>query len=136
MDDNPADIDLMADILTRNACPSHIHAVVDGMEAMGFVRRRGKYRNAVRPDLVLLDLKLPGKDGRAVLGEMKSDPDLRNIPIVIFSTSKAPEDVQRSYELGANCYISKPGNLREFVSTVTAIADYWFCCSLLPEREN
>jgi CheY-like chemotaxis protein len=136
VDDNPADVDLARDVLSRNPCPSNVHSVGDGMEALAFLRRQGKYANAVTPDVMLLDLNLPAKDGRAVLAETKSDPALRRIPIVIFSTSKAPEDICRSYELGANCYVTKPGNLQGFVSTVDALANFWFCSAMLPKRER
>lgn len=136
MDDNPADIDLTRDILGRSPCRSHIHSVLDGMKAMEFLLRKGGFDNAVQPDLVLLDLNLPAKDGRSVLKEVKADPVLRKIPIVIFSTSRAREDIQRCYELGANCYINKPGNLQDFVVSVNAVADFWLCHSLLPAGES
>jgi chemotaxis family two-component system response regulator Rcp1 len=136
VDDNPADIDLTRDILGRNPCSSNVHAVGDGVEAIAFLKRKGKYKNAARPDLVFLDLNLPAKDGRSVLAEAKSDPALREIPIVIFSTSRAPEDIRRSYELGANCYVSKPGNLQDFVSSVSSVASFWFSCAMLPGKEK
>jgi chemotaxis family two-component system response regulator Rcp1 len=136
VDDNPADVDLTKDVLKRNPFPSNVHAVVDGIEAMAFLQRQGKYKNAKRPDVVFLDLNLPGKDGRAVLNEVKSNPALRAIPIIIFSTSNAHKDIERSYELGANCYITKPGNLQGFVSTVGALANFWFSCAMLPGKER
>ncbi len=136
MDDNPADIDLSRDVLSRNSCGSNIHSVGDGIEAMAFLHRKGKYKSAVRPDVVFLDLNLPGKDGKSVLIEAKSDPVLRKIPIVIFSTSSAHKDIHSSYELGANCYITKPGNLKDFVSTLSCVASFWFSCAMLPRRED
>jgi chemotaxis family two-component system response regulator Rcp1 len=136
VDDNPADIDLARDVLSRSACPCDVCAALDGFEAMAFLRREGKHKNAARPDVIFLDLNLPRKDGRTVLAEAKADPSLREIPIVVFSTSRAPDDVHRCYELGANCYISKPGNLKDFVSTLTAVANFWFCSALLPGKEN
>jgi two-component system, chemotaxis family, response regulator Rcp1 len=136
VDDNPADADLTTEVLARNGCPSHIHAVIDGVEAITFLRRQGKYANAQRPDFVILDLSLPGKDGRAVLAEVKADPSLRQIPIAIFSTSQARQDILRSYELGANCYVSKPGNLRDFISAVTSIGEFWFGFVHLPREEE
>jgi chemotaxis family two-component system response regulator Rcp1 len=136
VDDNPADVDLTRDVLKRNQFPSNVHAVVDGIEATAFLQRQGKYKNAKRPDVVFLDLNLPGKDGRSVLAEVKSDPALRAIPIIIFSTSNAHKDIERSYELGANCYITKPGNLHGFVSTVGALATFWFSCAMLPGKEK
>jgi two-component system, chemotaxis family, response regulator Rcp1 len=137
VDDNPADADLTREVLARNCCPIHIHTVSDGAEAMEFLRRKGKYANVVRPDFVILDLSLPAKDGRVVLAEAKADLLLRNIPIAIFSTSEAPQDIASSYELGANCYIRKPGNLQDYVSAVKSIADFWFGLVRLPyERTN
>jgi CheY-like chemotaxis protein len=134
VDDNPADTDLTSEVLARSGCASH--SVIDGVEAIAFLRREGKYANAILPDFVMLDLNLPKKDGRAVLAEVKADPVLRKIPIAIFSTSEAPQDIVRSYELGANCYVSKPGNLRDFISAVTAIGEFWFRLAHLPHGEN
>jgi chemotaxis family two-component system response regulator Rcp1 len=136
VDDNPADTDLTSEILTRNSCLSHIQSVTDGLEAIAFLRREGKYAGALVPDFVILDLSLPGKDGRTVLAEVKGDPILRMIPITIFSTSDAKQDILRSYELGANCYVSKPGNLRDFVSAVTSIGEFWFGLAHLPREEQ
>jgi CheY-like chemotaxis protein len=136
VDDNPADLDLTRDVLKRNPFPSNVHTVVDGMEATAFLQRQGKYKNAKRPDIVFLDLNLPRKNGRSVLAEVKSDPVLQAIPIIIFSTSNAHKDIERSYELGANCYITKPGNLQGFVSTVGALANFWFSCATLPGKEQ
>jgi chemotaxis family two-component system response regulator Rcp1 len=136
VDDNPADTDLTTEVLARNGCPSHIHAVTDGVQAIAFLRREGKYAQATVPDIVILDLSLPGKDGRAVLAEVKADPLLRKIPIAIFSTSEARQDIMRSYELGANCYVSKPGNLRDFISAVTSIGEFWFGLARLPREEE
>jgi CheY-like chemotaxis protein len=136
VDDNPADSDLTTEVLARAVCPSHIHAVTDGAQAIAFLRRQGKYAHAIVPDIVILDLSLPGKDGRAVLAEVKADPLLRKIPIAIFSTSEAPQDIVCSYELGANCYVSKPGNLRDFISAVTSIGEFWFGLAHLPREEE
>ena len=136
VDDNPADTDLTSEILSRNGCPSHIHAVVNGAEAIAYLRQEGKYASAPRPDFVILDLNLPKKDGRAVLTEVKSDPVLRLIPIAIFSTSEAPFDIVGSYKLGANCYVTKPGNLRDFISAVTSIGEFWFGFARLPRDDE
>jgi two-component system response regulator len=136
VDDNPADTDLTSEVLARTGCPSHVHAVTNGVEAIAFLRREGKYANAILPDFVILDLNLPGKDGRAVLAEVKGDRLLRKIPIAIFSTSEARQDIVRSYELGANCYVSKPGNLRDFISAVTSIGEFWFGSARLPREEE
>jgi two-component system response regulator len=110
--------------------------VADGVAAIAFLRREGKYANAVSPDFVILDLNLPKKDGRSVLAEVKADPVLRKIPIAIFSTSEAQPDIVRSYELGANCYVTKPGNLQDFISAVTSIAEFWFGLVRLPHKEQ
>jgi chemotaxis family two-component system response regulator Rcp1 len=136
VDDNPADSDLTSEVLARNGCPSHIHSVIDGVEAIAFLRREGKYAHEIIPDFVILDLNLPRKDGRAVLSDVKADPVLMKIPITIFSTSEARQDIVRSYELGANCYVSKPGNLRDFISAVTSIGEFWFGLVRLPREEE
>ncbi len=136
VDDNPADVDLTSEILAKHGRPCRVYAVTNGVEAMAFLRRQGKYANEVIPDFVILDLSLPGKDGRAVLAEIKADPVLRRIPIAIFSTSEAPQDVMCSYDLGANCYVSKPGNLRDFISAVTSIGEFWFGLAHLPREEQ
>jgi len=136
VDDNPADTDLTSEVLSRNAHPSHIHSVINGVEAMAFFRHEGQYANALIPDFVLLDLNLPRKDGRAVLSDLKGDPLLRRIPITIFSSSNAQQDIMRSYELGANCYVSKPGNLKDFMSAVTSIGEFWFGVVRLPQKEE
>lgn len=136
VDDSAADTDLTSEVLARPGYPSHICCVADGVEAIAFLRREGKFANVLVPDLVILDLNLPKKDGRAVLAEVKSDPALRQIPIAIFSTSEARQDIVRSYELGANCYVSKPGNLRDFISAVTSIREFWFGLARLPRADE
>jgi chemotaxis family two-component system response regulator Rcp1 len=134
VDDNPADVALVCEALAESKHHSKIDSVGDGVEAMAFLSRREKYVNAVRPDLVILDLNLPKKDGLAVLAAMKAGLDLRRIPVVIFSTSQLRKDIVRSYELGANCYVSKPGNLNEFRSTVRSIEEFWFGFVNLPPQ--
>jgi chemotaxis family two-component system response regulator Rcp1 len=136
VDDSPADTDLTSEVLARSGRPSHIHSVVNGVEAIAFLRRDGKYAKAPLPDFVILDLNLPAKDGRAVLAEVKADPALCKIPIAVFSTSEARQDIVRSYELGANCYVSKPGNLRDFTSAVTSIGEFWFGLAHLPREDE
>jgi len=126
VDDNPADIVLAREALAGSTHSTQISSVGDGEEALAFLNRREKYRHTARPGLVLLDLNLPKKDGEAVLAAMKTDPELRCIPVVIFSTSKLSRDIARSYELGANCYVSKPGNLNDFFSAIQLIEEFWF----------
>lgn len=132
VDDNPADVGLTREVLAASTHHCNIHNVPDGEEAIAFLRRRGKYTEAARPDLVLLDLNMPRKGGRAVLAEIKTDPGLRTIPIVVFTTSDADNDITHSYELGANCYISKPGNLGDYFSAVQSIEEFWFGFTSLP----
>jgi CheY-like chemotaxis protein len=134
VDDNPADVALEREALTACAYKGTIHSAGDGAEALAFLGRRGAFCNAPKPDLVLLDLNLPKRDGLAVLTAMKASPDLRRIPVVIFSTSQLEKDIARSYELGANCYVSKPGNLTDFFSMMKSIEDFWFGSVNLPPR--
>ena len=134
VDDSPADVGLTREALTGGIHHSQISSVGDGVEAMAFLYRKDKYANSMRPDLVILDLNLPKKDGLAVLAAMKAGPDLRRIPVVIFSTSRLSKDIARSYELGANCYVNKPGNLDEFFSAVKSIEEFWFGFVNLPPR--
>jgi CheY-like chemotaxis protein len=136
VDDNPGDTYLIADVLMRKDRHTHVHSVADGVEAMAFLRGEGKYANAVPPTLIVLDLNMPRKDGQAVLSEVKSDPGLQQIPVVVFSTSKARDDIAASYRLGANSYVSKPGDLNGFVSAVTAIGDFWLGMANVPRREE
>ncbi len=132
VDDNPADVGLIREVLASSPHGSHVHEVTDGEEAMAFLRHEGKHAHASRPDLVVLDLNLPRKDGRAVLAEVKADPDLHKLPIVVFTTSNSGLDIARSYELGANCYVSKPGNLGDFFAAVQSIEEFWFDFASLP----
>jgi len=111
-----------------------VNVVGDGVEAMAFLHREGKYAKSPRPDLVLLDLNLPKKDGREVLAEMKTEEKLKRIPVVILTTSKAEEDLARSYDLHANCYISKPIDLEQFMKVVKSIEDFWLTIVKLPPK--
>jgi chemotaxis family two-component system response regulator Rcp1 len=135
VEDNPGDVRLTQEALKDGKVLNRLHVVMDGVEALAFLRREGKYANAVRPDLILLDLNLPKKDGREVLEEIKSDLDLKRIPVVILTVSKAEEDIIRSYELHANCYITKPVDLDRFIEVVKAIEDFWFTIVKLPPKE-
>ncbi len=136
VDDNPADVGLAREALVGGRHQSHITNVPDGEEAIAYLHREGQYAHAVRPDLVILDLNLPKKDGRAVLAEVKADTDLHTIPVVVFSTSRSMLDVARSYQLGANCYVSKPGNLEGYFTAVQSIENFWFGSASLPREEE
>jgi two-component system response regulator len=136
VDDNPADVDLAREALQGNFHRIQVESVGDGEEALSFLKRRGIHAEKPRPDLVILDLNLPKKDGRAVLAEVKRDADLRTIPIVVFSTSHLILDIARSYELGANCYVSKPGNLKDYLAALQSIEQFWFGCASLPRKDN
>ncbi len=132
VDDSPADLDLIREALSTSTYQSRVSIVPDGEEAIAFLHRAGAYTNAARPDLVILDLNLPRKDGRAVLADFKSEPTLRAIPVVVFTTSHSRQDIARSYALGANCYVSKPGSLGDFLSAVQSIERFWFGLASLP----
>jgi CheY-like chemotaxis protein len=124
----------MQEALVAGRYESRISNVSDGKQAMAFLNRVGQYANAPQPDLVILDLNLPKKDGRAVLAEVKTDVRLRVIPVIMFSTSRSIIEIVRCYELGANCYVSKPGNLEEYFQTVKSIEDFWFGAASLPRE--
>jgi CheY-like chemotaxis protein len=130
VDDNPADAGLTREVLGTSERQSHVSTVVDGEEALAFLHRVGKHSDARRPDLLILDLNLPRKDGRAVLAEVKADPELNEIPVVIFTTSHSARDIASCYELGANSFVSKPGNLADFFSAVRSIENFWVEYSL------
>jgi CheY-like chemotaxis protein len=134
VDDNPADIDLACEAFIQCASACQVTSVPDGVEALAFLDRRGSYTDAPRPDLVILDLNLPKRGGLAVLAAMKAGPELRRIPVIVFSTSHLSQDVIRSYELGANCYVCKPGNLTEFCAVMKSIEQFWFGIASLPPR--
>jgi CheY-like chemotaxis protein len=136
VDDNPADVDLTSEVLAKSKRHYHVNVVNDGEEAISFLRRQGKYAEAPAPNLVVLDLNLPRKDGRQVLADLKTDATLARIPVVIFTTSQANSDITRSYELGANCYLRKPGNLPDFIAVVQSMADFWLGFATLPQKEK
>lgn len=135
VDDNPADSDLVQDVLARKGCCQTALAR-DGTEAIDFLRKRTSTSSSELPDLIILDLSLPRKNGHAVLREIRDNPQWRNLPVVVFSTSQAQHDIRGSYELGANSYVGKPGNLGEFVNAVRSIENFWFGCACLPPRRN
>lgn len=124
------------EILSRCKQRFHVTSVKDGVEALSLLKHEGEYMEAPTPDLLILDLNLPRKDGRAVLKEIKSDPKLSKIPVVVFTTSQANSDVQRSYQLGANCYLRKPGNLNDYRAVVQSMADFWLGFASLPQKEK
>ena len=130
--DNPGDVRLTLEALKGGRVRNNIHVVEDGVQAMDFLHRQGNYRAVPRPDLILLDLNLPKKDGREVLGEVKQDPDLKRIPIVILTSSAAEEDILRAYDLSANCYITKPVDLDQFLRVLKSIEDFWLVIVKLP----
>ncbi len=134
VEDNPGDIRLTQEALKENKLRNSLSVVQDGVEAMEFLQRRGNYENAPRPDIILLDLNLPKKDGRQVLEEIKDDPALKCIPVVILTTSRAEEDIVRTYNLHANCYITKPVELEQFIAVVKSIEDFWLTIVKLPSE--
>ena len=132
VEDNPGDARLTAEALNDAKVLNTLTVVQDGVEALTYLRRQGRYSDAPRPDVVLLDLNLPKKDGREVLAEIKEDPDLKRIPVVVLTTSKAEEDIARTYDLHGNCYISKPVDLDQFMTVVKSIENFWFTVVRLP----
>jgi len=132
VEDNPGDERLTREALKEGKVYSNLHWVKDGVEAMHFLRREGRFANAIRPDIILLDLNLPKKDGREVLEEIKQDPQLKCIPVVVLTTSKAEEDVLKTYGLHANCYVTKPVDLDQFIRVVKSIEHFWFSVVKLP----
>jgi CheY-like chemotaxis protein len=132
VEDNPGDVRLTKETLKDAKVIINLSVVKDGVEAMAFLRHESKYAKAPRPDLVLLDLNLPRKDGREVLAEIKQDPDLKCIPVIIMSISNAEEDIIKSYNLYANAYVTKPLNLEQFAKIARAVEDFWFTVVKLP----
>ena len=134
VEDNPGDVELVVESLQNGKLSNQLHVVSDGEEALAFLHRQGTHANAPRPDLILLDLNLPKKGGREVLAEIKADEHLRAIPVVVLTTSKSEEDVLRSYQLNANCYVAKPVDFLQFEKIVSAIKEFWFSIVILPPR--
>lgn len=134
VEDNPGDARLTLEAMREAKMSNRIHVVEDGVEAMEFLRRQGRFGDAPRPDLILLDLNLPRKDGREVLAEVKADPDLKRIPVVVLTTSRAEEDVVRAYDLHANCYVTKPVDLAQFMKIVALIDEFWVNVVTLPGK--
>lgn len=126
IEDNPGDIRLTMEALKEGKMGNNVNVAMDGIEALDFLRRKGRYADAPRPDLILLDLNLPKMDGREVLAEIKADDNLRRIPVVILTTSMAEQDILRTYNLHANCYITKPVDMDQFIKVVQSIEEFWF----------
>ena len=133
VEDNPGDVRLTIEALKEGKVRNSLNVARDGVEAVAYLRREGPHAQAVRPDLILLDLNLPRKDGREVLAELKADERLRRIPVVILTTSRDERDVLRAYDLHANCYITKPVDLDQFIAVVQSIETFWLTIVTLPE---
>lgn len=132
VDDSPEDVELTREALKAGKLRNNLYVAEDGVEAMAFLRREGKYAERPRPDLILLDWNLPRKNGREVLEEVKSDEDLRRIPVVVLTASKSEEDILAAYDLHVNCYITKPLNFDQFIKVVKSIEEFWFSIVKLP----
>lgn len=132
VEDNPGDVRLTMEALKEAKMHNRVNVVMDGIEAMEFLRKEGKYADATRPDLILLDLNLPRKNGREVLAEIKADEELKCIPVVVLTTSEAEQDILKAYKLHANCYVSKPVDLDQFIKVVRSIESFWMTVVKLP----
>ena len=135
VEDNPGDVRLTKEALKEGKLLNQLTVVGDGVEALSFLRKQGIYADAPQPELILLDLNLPKKDGREVLAEIKADPNLRRIPVVVLTTSSSEEDILKIYDLHANCYITKPVDLEQFMGVVKSIEDFWVSVVKLPSHE-
>ncbi len=136
VEDNPGDVRLTIEALKEGKVSNKINVVMDGMDAMAFLHHEGKYKDAPVPDLILLDLNLPKKNGREVLAEIKVDSKLKHIPVVVLTTSQAEKDIIMTYNMHANCYITKPVDFDQFISVVKSIENFWFTVVKLPPKEN
>ena len=134
VEDNPGDVNLTRIALADREINVNLSVVVDGVEAMNFLHRQGRYPDAIHPDLILLDWNLPRKDGREVLSEIKADDRLQRIPVVVLTTSQSEEDILKAYDLRANCYITKPLDFQQFVKIIQSIEDFWFTIVQLPPQ--
>jgi chemotaxis family two-component system response regulator Rcp1 len=136
VEDSASDVRLTREAMNTAKVLNNLNDVRDGVEALAYLHREGKYASAIRPDLVLLDLNMPRKDGREVLAEIKADPDLKRIPVVILTVSDSEEDILKSYNLHANCYITKPVNLDQFLKVVESIESFWLTIVELPPNSG
>jgi CheY-like chemotaxis protein len=132
VEDSPSDAEFTVEALKEAKVRNHLNVVEDGVQAMEFLRRQGQFAQAPRPDLIMLDLNLPRKDGREVLAELKADDTLKTIPVVVLTTSRAEQDVLRAYQLHANCYITKPVDFQQFLEVVRSIESFWLFVVTLP----
>jgi len=136
VEDNPADVRLTQEAMRESKLMNRLHVASDGVEALAYLKKEGQYSNANRPDLILLDLNLPKKDGRELLADIKSDENLKSIPVVVLTTSEAHTDIVKSYNLHANCYITKPVELEKFMKIVRVIENFWFGIVKLPSLKQ
>lgn len=136
VEDNPGDVELTREALQTAKVANRLHVVDDGADAVDFLFRRGRFADVPRPDIILLDLNLPKKDGRQVLSEIKAEPNLSQIPVVVLTTSQAEEDIIRAYQLHANCYVTKPVDFNQFLHIVSTIEEFWLSVVKLPKRVN
>lgn len=134
VEDDPGDIDLIEEALEDAKLQINLNSVRDGVEALAYLRQEGKYTQAISPDLILLDLNLPRRDGREVLQDIKGDNYFKRIPVVVLTTSDAEDDILKSYSLGANCYVSKPLGMQDFIKIVESIENFWFTVVKLPPK--
>jgi len=134
VEDSPSDAALTMEALAAGKIANNLNHVENGVEAMDYLRRKGRYAKATRPDLIMLDLNLPKKDGREVLEELKTDFDLKSIPVIVLTTSHADQDILRSYQLNANCYITKPVDFKHFIEVVRSIEQFWLTVVTLPKN--
>jgi two-component system, chemotaxis family, response regulator Rcp1 len=136
IEDSPADVRLTREALKEAKVLNALHVVADGIAALAFLRKQGRYAGSPRPDLILLDLNLPKKDGREVLAEVKEDEDLKRIPVVVLTTSRAEEDVVRTYNLHANAYVTKPVDLAQFLRVIRTLEEFWLAVVTLPPNDK
>lgn len=136
VEDNPGDVRLTQEAFKSNKITNNLYVAKDGVEAMAFLNQEGEYADCSRPDLILLDLNLPKKDGREVLADIKADDRLKRIPVVILTTSSSEEDVLKTYGLHANCYVTKPVDFEQFLFVVKSIQDFWFSIVMLPNPSS
>lgn len=135
VEDNPGDVRLTREALKEGKVLNNLSVAGDGVEALAFLKHEGPYATSAHPDIILLDLNLPRMDGRELLAKIKTDPDLRRIPVVILTTSKAEEDIVKTYDLHANCYITKPVDLDQFIAVVKSVEEFWFTIVKLPSEK-